>query len=171
MKKQSTSDREIYNAFIGNRDSISLVGKWNFQITRANGDIEDYYVENTLTKLGLNMLAGACVTNAESAFIYLAIGTQTAASSLDSVQGGMGEVSRKTASIAAGSNEVAVLVMTWAGNLDSLTSVDLRTAAAFNHPNSGSGIPLNFVNSVATILADSDFLKVRMEVQIGSHNL
>ena len=85
----------------------------------------------------------------------------------------IGEVERKTASIAAGSNEVAVVVMTWAGAADSITSLDLRTGAIFNFPNSDLtvGIMLNAVNSVATILADSDFLKLQAEVQIGSHNL
>lgn len=175
MKKQSISDRDLYKKFIATQalqqDGIKLVGKWQFEITRANGQVEKHYVENTLASTGLDHLAACGVVNGNSAFLYLAIGTQTAESSLGSVQGGMGEVDRKIASLQASSNEVMILVATWAGDADSLTSLDLRTASAVNHATSGSGVHLNYVNSVATILADSDFLKVQMEVQVGSHNI
>ena len=176
MKDRNICDRELYGKFVASiskqHDYILPTGKWSFEVTRANGDIEEQrYVENTLASTGLDHLAACGVVNGNSAFLYLAIGTQTAASSLGSVQGGMGEVDRKIASLQASSNEVMILVATWAGNADSLTSVDLRTGSAVNHANSGSGVHLNYVNSVATILADSDFLKVQMEVQVGSHNI
>lgn len=173
MKK---TDRELFNAFMRRgivKDYVAVEGHWTFEVIRADGSKELRYAKNTLTAAGLNQLAAGGVTNTTSAFIYLAIGTQTAASSLGSVQGGLGEVSRKAASIAASSNEYMIVTMTWAGAADSLTSVDLRTAGAVNYPNShaSTGVFLNFVNSVATILADSDFLKVQMEVRVGSHNL
>ena len=171
------SDRELYEGFIaevvgGNRaDGVQLEGVWTFEIKRADGSVETHTVRNTLTSQGLNHLASCGITSVCSPFIYMAIGTQTAASSLGSTQAGMGEVSRKACSTAASSNEFIIGVATWAGAADSVTSLDLRTAGLFNHANSGSGIALNFVNSVATILADSDFLKVQAEVRVGSHNL
>jgi len=172
MKKQSISDRDIYNAFAGKDEGVAIVGDWTFEVTRADGSVERSRVRNTLTSAGLNKLAQLGVTNGvNSAFLYLAIGTQTEASSLGSVQAGMGEVTRKLASTQTTSKETMILIATWAGAADSITSVDLRTASAVNHASSGSGEHLNFVNSVATILADSDFLKVQMNVRVGSHNL
>lgn len=171
---QNISDREILDGFkknIGNRSCIALRGRMRITVTRADGTIEERVIENIVTAAGLTELALRTVDNTRSAFIFLALGTQTAQHSLGSVQGGIGEVERKLGSIAAGSNEVAVVVATWAGQVDGLTSLDLRTGAIFNHGSSGSGIMLNAVNSVDTVLADSDFLKLQAEVQIGSHNL
>lgn len=170
--KDHITDREILQKYRNAlNDGIQVRGKWKIEVTRADGTVEHRECENIVTAAGLTELALRTVDNTRSGFIFLGIGTQTAAHSLGSVQGGIGEVERKAASIAAGSNEVAVVVMTWAGAADSITSLDLRTGAIFNHGSSGSGIMLNAVNSVATILADSDFLKLQAEVQIGSHNL
>lgn len=175
MNRKNMSDRDLYNEFVNRfgdpqKDNLVVNGRWKFTVTRHNGDVEEHCVNNTLTSSGLNELAKMGISNGVgSAFLYLAIGTQTAASSLDSVGGGMGEVSRKTASLAANSLETMISVMTWGGAADSLTSLDLRTASMVNHASSGSGIHLNFVNSVATILADSDFLKVQSEIRVGSH--
>ena len=172
MKAGISKARDILNNFIKSNDSgLNVVGNWEFEITRANGSKEKHTVKNTLSSAGLNKLAQLGISNTNSAFLYLAVGTQTAASSLGSVQSGMGEVSRKLAATVTTSKEYMILVMTWAGAADSLTSVDLRTASAVNHASSGSGEHLNFVNSVATILADSDFLKIQMDVRVGSHNL
>lgn len=174
MNKLNISDRQLYDAFIdrfGKNEGAAVEGVWNFEVTRANGSIEKHTVENTLSSAGLNKLAQLGISNTNSAFLYLAIGTQTAASSLGSVQGGMGEVERKIASTIVSSVEFMILVATWAGAADGITSLDLRTASAVNHADSGSGEHLNFVNSLATILADSDFLKVEMAVRVGSHNL
>jgi len=169
-------DRKLFDEFMalvgrGKSDYVPIMGVWTFETTRADGTVEKRVIENTLTAPGLNKLAQLGVTNANSAFLYLAIGTQTAASSLGSTQAGLGEVTRKIAATQTTSVEFMILVMTWAGAADSLTSLDLRTAGACNHASSGSGEFLNFVNSVATILADSDFLKVEMAVRVGSHNL
>jgi|GEM_PF-4045734 len=171
MDKQNISDRELLEKFTAQFGGLEVKGVWDFEVTRANGSVEHNRVSNTLTSEGLNELAKLGIGNAGSAFLYLAIGTQTAASSLGSTQGGLGEVDRKLASTNTSSVEHMILISTWAGATDSVTSLDLRTAGAFNHASSGSGQSLNFVNSVATILADSDFLKVEMSVRVGSHNL
>jgi len=41
----------------------------------------------------------------------------------------------------------------------------------FNHASSGSGVMLNQVTGVAATLADSDFLNLEVQIQVGSHNL
>ncbi|MCK5609659.1 hypothetical protein KAR91_47740 [Candidatus Pacearchaeota archaeon] len=173
---QNTSEKELLDKFKnaiggGMRDSISVMGRWKFEITRADGTIEKHECSNIVTKDGLNHIANLMVTAASSPFAYIAIGTATAAGSLGSVQGGLGEVSRKIGATITNSNEVAILVSTWAGDADGLTGIALGTAGIINHANSGSGIFGNHVNSVDATLNASDFLKVQMEIQIGSHNL
>ena len=168
--KESTSNQDLVRQYQQGMENIPLTGRMIRTITRADGSEEVSIMNNIVVAEGLNQLAAAAVSSANARFAYLAIGTQTAAHSLGSTQAGIGEVDRKAASTLASSNEVIILVATWAGNADSVTSLDLRTGAIFNHANSGSGTMLNAVNSVATVLADSDFLKLQAEVQVGSHN-
>ena len=175
---QNTFEKDVLDNFkqsIGNMgDGISIKGKWKFTITRADGSIEENEQENIVTKDGLNAIAELMIgdaTGANSAFKYIAIGTVTAAGSLGSVQAGLGEVDRKIGATVASSNEVAILVATWAGQVDGLTGVALATAVIVNHADSGIGVFGNHVNSVNATLNDSDFLKVQMEIQIGSHAL
>lgn len=169
------NEKDIVQKFReGMVNNVAVKGKWKFTITRADGSIEEHENENIVTKDGLNAIAELMLgdaTGANSAFKYIIIGTVTAAGSLGSVQSGIGEVSRKIGATVASSNEVAILVATWAGNADGLTGVALGSAGITNHANSGSGVFGNHVNSVAATLAASDFLKVQMEIQIGSHAL
>ncbi len=151
--------------------SIPITGRMIRTITRVDGTEEVAIMDNIVVATGLDHLALLAIDNTDSAFAYLAIGTQTAAHSLGSVQGGIGEVSRKIGATIASSKEVFLLISTWAGDADTITSLDLRTGAMFNHASSGSGVMANAVNSIATILADSDFLKLQAEIQIGSHNI
>lgn len=152
-------------------DRISFRGKWTYEITRADGSVEKHEVINTMQYAGLNKVAQMLTSNAQSAFLYLAIGTETDAATLESTNFGEVTNGRKIASTQSSSHEVAILVATWAGNADSLTGIALGSGAACNHANSGAGEILNIVNSVSATLQDSDFLKVQMEVQCGSHNL
>lgn len=177
--KVNTSDRELLAGYKARAEiaekardqSIPIKGRMIRTITRADGSIDETVMDNIVVAEGLTHLALLGCTNGNSAFVYLSIGTQTAAHSLGSTQAGIGEVSRKIGATVAGSNEVMIIVGTWAGAADSISSLDLRTGAVFNHASSGSGVMLNAVNSVATILADSDFLRLQAEIQIGSHNL
>jgi len=176
MKKQNISDRELLEGFQdAQKNGVEVMGIYDIEITRANGNIEHKRVHNIVTKDGLNaiaelMLGDASGTN--SAFKYIVIGTVTAQGSLGSVQGGIGEVTtRKLGATIASSNEVAILVATWAGDTDGLTGVALGSAGIGNHANSGSGILGSHVNSVDATLQASDFLKVQVEIQIGSHAL
>ena len=165
-------DRELLNRFVRNNGNFAhVVGSWRRTITRADGTEEVAEYENTLTSEGLNLLASRGISNTNSAFAHIAVGTQTAASSLGSTQAGLGEVSRKLASTITTSNERMIFVATWAGAVDAITGVALETAGVFNAADSGSGVSLNFVNSVSTTLQDSDYLKLEVSVRVGSHNL
>lgn len=153
---------------------LPVLGHWRFIITRADGTIEEHANNNIVTKDGLNSMANRVVNatiGVNSAFQYIIVGTATAQGSLGSVQGGIGEVSRKIASTIANSNEVSILVATWAGAADGLSGIPLGTAGITNHVDSGQGVFGSHVNSVDATLNDSDFLRVQMEVQIGSHAL
>jgi hypothetical protein len=103
----------------------------------------------------------------------LLIGTQTAAHSLDSVQGGAGEVLRKAAATVSNSREWIFLQCTIGGAADSVTSVQLATGAIVDFPTSHAtnGILANLVNDLSTTLANSDLLDLTVRIRVGSHNL
>lgn len=154
------------------RDNAPLNVKWRKRITRADGTIDETIIpKNIVTKDGLNALAARAIGVATSAIAYLAIGTVTTAYSLGNTVLQFGEISRKTPSILASSNEAVIVAMTWAGNADGLTGVALGSAACVNHASSGEGIAYNLTNSVNATLAASDFLLLQAEIQIGSHAL
>lgn len=182
MAKSISRARHLYNAFkdvvrpkFEMHDHVGITATWKLQTFRALpeggwlSEAERVVGPNQMTADGLNALASRGVADTTSPFGFISIGTVTAVGTLGSDT--IGEVDSNVAAVAAGSNEVLVMVATFAGDTDGITSLDLRTAAANNHVNSGSGILLNSINSVDTILADSDFLRVQIEVQVGSHNL
>lgn len=174
MKAGTFSPRDIVDRFLNRhkpqRDHVrSIIGEWTRTIVRADGTEEVVDIGNIVTTNGLDALASRGLVDTTSPFIHMVVGTQTAAGSLGSVLAGIGEVTRKSGAVAASSNEFMVVVATWAGNADSLTSVDLRSAGLVNHANSGNGTLFNHVNSVATILADSDFLNLKCQIRVGSH--
>lgn len=175
-------EKQILDKFLDNVNGemqpvsafLPTIGRWRFTITRADGTIEEHVNNNIVTKDGLNAIANRAVNatiGTNSAFQYIIIGTATAQGSLGSVQGGIGEVSRKIGSTIASSSEVSILVATWAGAADGLTGIALGTAGITNHASSGQGVFGSHVNSVAATLNASDFLRVQMEIQIGSHAL
>ena len=173
MNNDIRSPSDIVNDFIdgGGQDNIELHGTWRWTITRHDGSEEEIVIKNIMNYVGLNQVAAMLTSNAQSAFLYIAIGTVTAQPSLESNNFGEVANGRKLASLAASSHEVGILVATWAGAADSLTGIPLGSGAAVNHASSGEGQILNIVNSVSATLQDSDFLKVQVDVQCGSHNL
>lgn len=174
MTDHISKEQKVLDEFLQKGNDINVQGKWRITITRADGTVEEKVLKNIVTKDGLNAIAELMLgdaTGTNSGFRYIIIGTATAAGSLGSVQSGIGEVSRKLGSTIASSGEVAIIVATWAGNADSLTGIALGAAGITNHANSGSGVFGNHVNSVDATLQASDFLRVQMEIQIGSHAL
>lgn len=148
--------------------AIFAGGKAKIRIERANGYVEERDVTNQVLAAGLNELALGMV-NSRGLYNWIAVGTLTAIGSLGSTWAG--EVSRKQGAIITTSKNVVILVCTWGGAADGVTSVALETAAIVNHTSSGGGIPLNYLTGVAATLANSDHLHLQMEFRIGSHNL
>lgn len=167
---RNITDRDIFNAFIANKhDHAPITGIWRRTITRADGSEEVAILKNIVTAEGLNAMASRIGLDATSRFGFIAVGTVTAVASLGSTVLQFGEIDRKISSTITSSNEVAIQVSTFAGDADGLSGIPLSTAAVVNAVNSGQGVALNQVNSIATTLADSDFLKLEMLVQVGSH--
>jgi len=179
MSKDISKEQQILDEFNaamerGGMDHASPFGRVRRVINRADGSIDDRVLYNIVTKDGLNMIAANMIgpgTGANSAARYIIIGTATAQGSLGSVQGGIGEVSRKIGATITSSNEVAIVVCTWGGAADGLTGVALGTAGLANHANSGQGTFFSHLNSVDATLQASDTLSLQYEVQIGSHAL
>lgn len=166
---QNISDRDIFDRFREGHDYSPITGNWKCTITRADGSEEVTWLKNIVVAEGLNALASRVHLDTTSRFGFMAIGTVTAAASLGSGVLDFGEIDRKALSTLTSSAEVAIGVSTWAGAADGITGVALGTASIVNHVNSGQGVSLNQVNSIAATLADSDFLRLEMTVQIGSH--
>lgn len=169
MDKNIINDRSLFDSFVKRQEAVPVKGVWKRTILRADGSEEVAMLDNIVISTGLDALANKLGVDTTSAFIYMAVGTVTAAASLGSTVTGFGEIDRKASSQNVTSAEVAIQVATWAGNADGISGVPLGSAALVNHASSGEGIALNIVNSVAATLGDSDFLRLEMTVQIGSH--
>jgi hypothetical protein len=171
------SGREVQTILDQIEDTARVVGEFHVKVTRFDGTIEEKVVKNIVTRYGLNRLANrAVLATTTSPFFILGVGTQTAAHSLDSAQGGVGEVSRKTSSVtgaSAQSREWIFMTGTWAGFADSITSVALDSVFISDFPNShaSSGGFLNVANGLGVTLANSDFLALTGRVRVGSHDL
>jgi hypothetical protein len=169
---QNITERKIYEEFV---DTVlakgwGVVSVWRGERGGYDRAPDEYHkISNQVLAAGLNELAAKMIVTSRPAYGWIAVGTQTAAGSLGSVWGG--EVGRKAAATLASSKMTCVLVATWGGAADSVTSLAMETAAIVNHANSGSGIPLNLLTGVAATLANSDLLSLQMNFAIGSHNL
>lgn len=172
MNPSTGEERKIYDEFC---DAVLARGKGVISIWRGDkGDYnrppdEFHEVNNQVLAAGLNELATKMTVTSRPAYGWIAVGTLTAAHSLGSVWAG--EAGRKAGATLTTSKMTAILVATWGGSADSVTSIALETAAIVNHANSGSGIPMNVLTGVAATLANSDLLSLQMNFQIGSHNL
>lgn len=130
--------------------------------------------KNVVTRYGLNRLANKFVSNAaNSAMAYTVIGTQTATHSLDSAQGGVGEVLRKIAATVTNSREWAFLQNTYGGASDTLTGIVLDSIGVhdFASSHASTGGLGAVTNGVGVTLQASDLLDITYRARIGSHNL
>ena len=165
---QNINEKQIAADFL-KKCSIGLQGTFIRTITRANGDIDRKVLPNIVTADGLNHLANRAVADTGSKYGWLAIGTADYTPHINSQQ--ISECGRKAAAVIGNSKELIVCVATWGGAADSVTSNDIEMAGIANHQTSGSGHYLNVANGVSTILADSDFLHLEVQVRVGSHNI
>jgi len=155
------SETDIVNDFLG------LQGTFVRTIIRHNGDIDRKVLPNVVTADGLNNVADRAVSDAGSKYNWLAIGTANYTPHINSQE--ILECDRKVAALISASKELVVCIATWGGAADSVTSNQLEMAGIANHPTSGSGHYLNVANGLATVLADSDFLNLEVQVRVGSH--
>lgn len=164
--RKNISEREIAEGFLS---GVPVRGTFVRTITRFNGEIDRKVLPNIVTADGLNHLAYRAWSDAGSKYNWLAIGTADYTPHINSQE--ILECSRKQAAVIGNSYELIVVVATWGGADDSVTSNQLEMAAIANHQTSGSGHYLNVANGLSTVLADSDFLHLEVQVQVGSHNI
>lgn len=148
---------------------LKLQGTFVRTITRANGDIDRKLLPNIVTADGLNHLANRGLSDAGSKYGWIAIGTADYTPHINSQE--ILESDRKVAALISSSKELMVAISTWGGAADGQTSNQLEMAGIANHPTSGSGHYLNVANGLSTVLADSDFLHLEIQVRVGSHNI
>ena len=160
---------------------VGIKGYWDVKVVRADGTIEEFTRENSVTARGMNRMADLCVhANVVSWAAYIVVGTNTGAPADTDTQAQMGEVTagRKIAAVAVQSREWVSLTSTWAGNADGLTGIALDSAGMADYASSwatdtgaGSGSVLfNRVNGMGVTLQASDFLNLTVRIRVGSHN-
>lgn len=161
------SETEIVNDFFNSH--LGLNGTFIATVTRENGEVQRKAIPNIVTASGLDHLASRAVSDAGSKYNWIAIGTANYTPHINSQE--ILECDRKQAALISASAELIVAIATWGGAADSVTSNQLEMAGIANHQTSGSGHYLNVANGLSTVLADSDFLHLEIQVQVGSHNV
>lgn len=171
--KRARNALNVLNGTIDPEQMIPIVGQMTARVVRDGEVIYEKTVDNIVVRQGLNRLAYRAISNVGSLMNWIAIGTQTAAHSLDSVQAGIGEVGRKPGVTVVQSREWFSAVATWAGNADSLTGVVIDTGALTDYVNSQAtpNIIFNAANGLGVTLQASDFLNLTVAIRVGSHNL
>jgi hypothetical protein len=162
--RKNISESKVAEGFLS---GVPIVGTFIRTITRANGEVDRKVFPNIVTADGLNNLANRAIADTGSKYNWLAIGTANYTPHINSQE--ILETSRKQAAVIGNSFELIVVVATWGGASDSQTSNQLEMAGIANHQTSGSGHYLNVANGLSTVLADSDFLHLEVQVQVGSH--
>lgn len=164
--EQNTTERDLVGAFL---DGVPMRGTFVRTITRHNGEFDRKAIPNIVTAAGLNHLASRAISDAGSKYGWIAVGTANYTPHINSQS--ILECDRKAAALISSSAELIVAIATWGGAADSVTSNSLAMAGICNHQTSGSGHFLNIANGLSTVLADSDFLHLEIQVQVGSHNV
>ena len=164
-RNTNKTESEIVSDFMESK--LGINGTFIATVTRDNGEVERKAVPNIVTADGLNHLADRAVADTGSKYNWIAIGTANYTPHINSQE--ISECSRKQAALISASYELIVAIATWGGSTESVTSNQLEMAAIANHQTSGSGHYLNVANGLSTVLADSDFLHLEIQVQVGSH--
>lgn len=165
-RNTTKKESDIAQDFLNN---VLMRGTVIRTITRHNGEYDRKACPNIVTALGLDHLANRAMEDTGSRYNWLAIGTANYTPHINSQE--ILECNRKAGALATNSRELIIVQATWGGAADSVTSNQIEMAAIGNHETSGSGHYLNVVDGVATVLADSDFLNLEVQVRVGSHNI
>lgn len=161
---RNITERDMVENFVS---GVSMRGTFISTVTRASGELEKKAVPNIVTATGLNNLASRAVVDTSSKYNWIGIGTQNYTPHINSQS--IGESDRKQAALISSSAELIIAIATWGGAADSVTSQQLEMAGIANHETAGTGHFLNIANGLSTVLADSDFLHLEVQVQVGSH--
>ncbi len=114
---------------------------------------------------------GADALGTNSPMAHMAVGTMTTAASLND-SNLSGEIVRKALAVnTAATNNIYSAVATFGGAAESITSAQIAEAGVFNHAGSGQGILYQRIQFAAVTLADSDFLRVTMDTNVGSNTI
>ncbi len=165
MKRNISKESQMAESFL--HAGFGMRGTFVRTITRADGTVDRKAIPNIVTADGLNQLANRAISDAGSKYNWLAIGTADYTPHINSQE--ILECDRKIGAIVGNSFELIVVIATWGGAAEAVTSNQLEMAAIGNHETSGSGHYLNVANGLSTVLADSDFLHLEVQVQVGSH--
>jgi hypothetical protein len=158
-------------------DSIPILGVIHARVFRANGTVEEKYLKNVVTAVGLNRIANRAVLGTATSVVYvMGVGTQVAVHSLGSVQAGVGEMLRKVSNFTgtnAQSREWIFLQCTIGGAADGMTGIVLDSVFMADWPTShaSTGIIAAVTNGLGVTLAGSDLLDLTYRVRVGSQNL
>lgn len=130
--------------------------------------------DDLITNNGRIFLAnriGDDTTGTNSPMVAIAVGTvSTAASIGDSSI--TGEVARNGLAVnTAETNNIYTATSTFGGAADSVTSLSLREVGLLNMTTSGQGVLFQRVTFAAVTLADSDFLSVTLQTNVGSNTI
>lgn len=154
---------------------VAFRARWTKEIYRARPEGGHYppiieTIPNLVVNDGMDYLAsrlGSRAQGVNSTMSVIAIGTVSDAATLTDTAV-TGEVDRKLFDSTSLNGNIWILVNTFGGSVDAVTSVAMVEAGVLNVAISGSGIMFQRVVFASVVLADSDFLKLQIETTVGS---
>jgi hypothetical protein len=141
-------------------DSIKIKGQIDFKITRANGLVEEWSVNNLITSAGKAAIAGLVGnTGAVTAFTYLAVGTSNTAPAIGQTAL-IGEISTNSLARAAATvsrvtttvtNDTLQLNYTWTAS----GSSSIEEVGIFNASSSGTMLGRALTSTKSVVSGDT----------------
>lgn len=148
-------------------DDLKVKGRIHFKITRKNGEVEEWFMDNLITSVGKAAIAGLVGnTGGITAFTYLAVGTSNTAPAIGQTAL-VGElttlgfaraaatVSRTTTTV---TNDTLQLVYTWTAS----GTATIEEVGIFNA--SSSGVMLGRALTTSKALISGDTLQITYQV-------
>lgn len=155
---------------------VPLRARWTKEVYRARPEggwhppeIETL-IPNLIVSNGMDYLAsriGSRAVGTNSTMSAIAVGTVSTAATLNQTAV-TGEVDRKLFGSTSLNGNIWILVNTWGGSADSVTSVNMQEAGVLNSAVSGAGVMFQRVVYASVVLANSDLLKLQIETTVGS---
>src|SRR3990167_1938479 len=154
------------------KESQNQEGMVKATVHRADGSTEIQWSKNLFVNQGMDYLAALQSTTVTSVMNYMIVGTATVAATLTDVATTMGEVRRNimAARTAPALSNVLTEVATFAGGLDSITSLSIRELGVINDARSGGfgSLRSRTVFGNAIVLASSDAVNFSYVTTVSS---